>query len=116
MPVVLSMCQGGIWRATTRFLIERAHGRASSKLTSDIGAIESGRWQDSHFSRKIGATSLVKVGLAACSAAAVNGSAKTAPRVNAPNPVPRRTTVENAAIYGLLLTKAAALGRRSGYD
>ncbi len=43
MPTVLSMCHGGIWRACTRFLIDRAHGRDSSKLTSDIGAIESGR-------------------------------------------------------------------------
>ena len=30
MPTVLSMCHGGIWRVSTRLLIERAHGRASS--------------------------------------------------------------------------------------
>ena len=43
-------------------MIDRAHGRASSYVTSDIGAIESGRWHASHFSWKIGAMSLVKVG------------------------------------------------------
>ncbi len=43
MPMVLSMCHGGICRACTRFLIDRAHGRDSSNETSDIGAIESGR-------------------------------------------------------------------------
>ena len=30
MPTFLSMCQGGICRAATRALIERAHGRVSS--------------------------------------------------------------------------------------
>src|SRR6185369_6965093 len=40
MPTVLSMCHGGICRAATRLLIDLAHGRASSKETSDIGAIE----------------------------------------------------------------------------
>ena len=29
MPIVRSMCQGGISRATTFCLIDRAHGRAS---------------------------------------------------------------------------------------
>jgi hypothetical protein len=43
MPIVLSMCQGGICRVATRVLIDRAQGRASSNETSDIGAIESGR-------------------------------------------------------------------------
>jgi hypothetical protein len=33
------MCHGGIWRAATRALIDRAHGRVSSKVTSDIGAM-----------------------------------------------------------------------------
>src|SRR4249920_2704269 len=68
MPTLLSRCHGGIWRSATRTLIERAHGRASSKVTSDIGAIESGRWHASHFSWKIGAMSLVKVGFAGTSA------------------------------------------------
>jgi hypothetical protein len=39
MPTVLSMCHGGIWRATTRDLMERAHGRVSSNVMSDIGAM-----------------------------------------------------------------------------
>jgi hypothetical protein len=43
MPTLLSMCQGGIWCAATRLLIDRAQGLASSNETSDIGAIESGR-------------------------------------------------------------------------
>jgi hypothetical protein len=43
MPIVLSICQGGICREATRLLIERAQGRDSSNETSDIGAIESGR-------------------------------------------------------------------------
>ena len=30
MPIVLSMCHGGICRACTRALIDRAHGRDSS--------------------------------------------------------------------------------------
>src|SRR5689334_23012054 len=41
-PTVLSMCHGGIWRVATRSLIERAHGRASWYVMSDIGAIEFG--------------------------------------------------------------------------
>src|ERR1051325_6678388 len=75
MPTVLSMCHGGICRALPRLLIDRAQGRASSNETSDIGAIESGRWQASHLFWKIGAMSLVKVGL--CAAAAM-GIARTA--------------------------------------
>src|SRR5215218_1135848 len=43
MPIVLSMCHGGICREATRLLIERAQGRDSSNDTSDIGAMESGR-------------------------------------------------------------------------
>src|SRR5262245_23148429 len=43
MPTLLSMCQGGICRDATRFLIDRAQGLDSSNETSDIGAIESGR-------------------------------------------------------------------------
>jgi hypothetical protein len=62
-------------------LIDRAHGRDSSNETSDIGAIESGRWHASHLFWKIGAMSLVKVG--AC-AAAIPGIANMA---NSPNDV-----------------------------
>src|SRR4051794_10194826 len=70
MPTLRSICHGGICRSVTRALIERAHGRASAKVISDIGAIELGRWQASHLSWKIGAMSLVKVGVFAVSAAA----------------------------------------------
>ena len=48
MPTVLSMCQGGICRVDTRSLIDRAQGRDSWKVPSDIGAIEPGRWHASH--------------------------------------------------------------------
>jgi hypothetical protein len=71
MPTLLSICHGGICRAATRVRIDRAHGRASSQVTSDIGPIEFGRWHDSHLAWKIGATSFVKVGLAAGCATAV---------------------------------------------
>jgi hypothetical protein len=43
MPTFLSMCHGGISRFVTRDLIDRAHGRASSKVISDIGADCPGR-------------------------------------------------------------------------
>src|SRR6185295_10120297 len=56
------MFQGGMVRSEMRARIDRAHGRASAYVTSDIGAIESGRWHASHLSWKIGATSLVNVG------------------------------------------------------
>jgi hypothetical protein len=36
------MCHGGIWRAATRSRMDLAQGRASSNVTSDIGAIEFG--------------------------------------------------------------------------
>src|SRR5207244_3848941 len=60
-PTLLSMCHGGIWRVATRSLIERAQGRASWYVTSDIGAIEFGWWHSWHFAWKIGATSFEKV-------------------------------------------------------
>src|SRR5438093_6059809 len=41
-PTLRSMCHGGICRVATRSLIERAHGRASWYVISDIGAIEFG--------------------------------------------------------------------------
>jgi hypothetical protein len=37
------MNQGGISRALTRAWIDRAHGRTSSYVNNDIGAIEPGR-------------------------------------------------------------------------
>src|ERR1700738_276805 len=72
------MCHGGITRRSTLSLIERAHGRASLYVSSDIGAMEPGRWQLSHELWKIGATSLEKVtsfGLALAVAAAESVSA-----------------------------------------
>src|SRR6266850_2795299 len=85
MPTFRSICHGGIWRSPTRALIERAHGRASVYVTSDIGAIESGRWHASHFSWNIGAMSLVNVGVfAASAAAAAAGSISAALSAHAP--------------------------------
>src|SRR5471032_201142 len=76
MPTVRSTCHGGICRASTRCLIERAHGRASSYVSSDIGAMEPGRWQFWQDFWKIGATSLVNVTSADAIAAVTRRSAK----------------------------------------
>src|SRR3954447_15956995 len=91
MPTVLSMCQGGIWRAPTRDAIDFAHGRASSYEINDIGAMLSGRWHDSHFAWKIGAMSLVNVGVLALSAATA-GSADTRRALTASAVVARNIT------------------------
>src|SRR6478735_966121 len=82
-PTVLSICHGGMLRASTRDLIERTHGRTSEKVFRDIGAIESGRWQASHFSWKIGAMSLLNVGLFGTSANAAAGVTSAAPSASA---------------------------------
>src|SRR5215813_8468617 len=78
MPTVLSMCHGGICRDATRARIDRAHGRTSSKVRSDIGAIESGRWHASHLLWKIGATSFVNVGVGAVVSAGAAAMTDTA--------------------------------------
>src|SRR4051812_30922784 len=52
-------------REATRLRIDFAHGRASSKLTSDIGANIVWRWHSTHLEYKIGATSFAKVGVCA---------------------------------------------------
>src|SRR5262245_22913900 len=44
LPTVGSAPHGGICRDATFCLIARAHGRASSYVRSDIGAIADGRW------------------------------------------------------------------------
>src|SRR5678815_126892 len=48
-PVAASANHGGICRLSTLVFIDRAHGRASWNVTSDIGAICPGRWQDWQF-------------------------------------------------------------------
>src|SRR5216683_271439 len=78
MPMVRSMCQGGIWRRATFSLIERAHGRASLYVSSDMGAIEPGRWQFWQERCKIGATSLVNVTSTGRAAVLVSAPSATA--------------------------------------
>src|SRR5436190_20940028 len=68
MPMFGSMCHGGMLRRTTFSLIAFAHGRASSYVTKDMGAIEPGRWQVWQDRWRMGATSFVKV---ACRSAAL---------------------------------------------
>jgi hypothetical protein len=55
------MCHGGMSRAVVFVLIDRAYGRTSSYVISDIGALESGRWQFWQERCRIGATSFVNV-------------------------------------------------------
>src|SRR5262249_14664130 len=67
---ILRLCSGsaphgGISRATTLFLMTRAHGRTSSYERKVIGATSPARWHIVHFSYMIGAMSLVNVGTAA---------------------------------------------------
>src|SRR5262245_60346483 len=45
MPMFRSMNHGGISRTEVFRLIDRAHGRASSYVMSDIGPMPPGRWQ-----------------------------------------------------------------------
>src|SRR5438874_2094471 len=118
MPTVLSMCHGGIWRVSTRCAIARTYGRASSYVTRDMGAMLSTRWQDWHFSWKIGAISLVNVGGGA-PAAPMAGACATnviaipmAPEIaNCHRPV---ENVENFAAISLLCARAAARLTKSG--
>src|SRR5947207_14444954 len=55
----------------------RAHGRTSSKESSDIGATSPGRWQLTQLANKIGATSLLKLGPASTVSATSTGAAQT---------------------------------------
>src|ERR1035438_1393581 len=55
------MCHGGIWRSSTRSLIDFAQGRVSSHVTRDIGAMAPARWQFWHLSWKMGAISRANV-------------------------------------------------------
>src|SRR5215470_16289034 len=61
MPTWRSMYHGGISRLATFCLIARAQGRASSYVSSDIGAIAPGRWQVWQERCRMGATSFVNV-------------------------------------------------------
>jgi hypothetical protein len=76
------MCHGGISRNDTRVLIARAHGRTSSYVISDIGAISPGRWHLTQDRCRIGATSFVNVSVLSpkdgCCVAAMSGQATTA--------------------------------------
>ena len=70
-------------------LIDRTHGRASSKVTSDIGPMLPGRWHTWHLAWKIGATSLLNVTSAPAVpwARAASGVAKEKPATRAPTPI-----------------------------
>src|SRR5262247_2397696 len=59
-----SACHGGIAPFPTCVAIDFAHGRASLYVRSDIGAISPGRWQLVQFLYRMGATSLLNVGVA----------------------------------------------------
>src|SRR5262252_6428863 len=59
---------------------------------SDMGAMLSGRWHDSHFCWKIGATSLVNVGVFGASAAAAGSEAASRP--------PNASAIETRNITG----------------
>src|SRR6201996_1788504 len=69
VPCAGSAPHGGIARDTTLVLMARAHGRASSNVVSDIGANIVGRWHSTQLLLKIGATSLLNVGVGLASAA-----------------------------------------------
>src|SRR5437764_11862634 len=104
MPIVLSMCHGGICRVSTRDAMAFAHGRTCSYVINDIGAIDSGRWHDSHFSWKIGAMSLVKVGDLTVSADGVDsGTVSSAAAASTLETSPRRIRARNADAINLLV-------------
>src|SRR6516225_1169598 len=85
MPTFLAMCHGGICRVETRARIDRAHGRTSSYVMSDIGAMEFGRWQTSHFRWQIGATSRVNVGVGVDAATAGTNASTRRPTPTTPD-------------------------------
>ena len=68
-PTFLSICHGGISRAATLLRMERAHGRVSSYVMRDIGAMLFSRWHTWHERCRMGATSFVNVTSASCAAA-----------------------------------------------
>ena len=56
---------------------ERAQGRESLNVTSDIGAMDPGSWHDWHLAWKIGATSLENVGPPFALCCAITGAASS---------------------------------------
>src|SRR5437762_8306063 len=109
MPIVLSMCQGGICRVSTRAAIDFAHGRTCSYVINDMGAIDAGRWHDSHFSWKIGAMSLVNVGdLAVCADRGEAEPARTQPAATTPAAAARHCHDNDFEAITLLLAMNSA--------
>src|SRR6476661_3066453 len=101
LPYAGSACHGGIVPPFTFCAIARAHGRASLKVSSDIGAISPGRWHVVQFANRIGATSLLYVGLVDVVCAwAAGANARTVPRAAAAatNPVVITSTPADCGI------------------
>src|SRR5205809_3883469 len=79
MPMFFSTNHGGISRSAVFAFIDLAHGRASSYVSNDIGATDSGRWHRWQERCRIGATSFVNVtSLAALAGAAPSAGVATA--------------------------------------
>src|SRR5262245_10217047 len=106
MPTFRSMCHGGIWWTLTRSLIALTHGRTTSYVVSDIGAIDPTRWQSWHFAWKIGATSLAKVGLppAARASARAEGSARPATIATTPETATTALLRDGSTLIGCIST------------
>src|SRR5687768_9703022 len=81
VPCAGSACHGGMVPSATRAPTARAHGRTSLYVISDIGAISPGRWQLVQLANRIGATSLLYVGV--CCADAVETADKAAAQTSA---------------------------------
>src|SRR3982751_3882578 len=78
---------------------------------SDIGAIDPGRWHDSHLSWKIGATSLANVGVLALSAANTRLETSSSTRLRT-----RRTFIITAPSTALVYHFGRPTGRTVGED
>src|SRR5262245_4899867 len=97
-PTVASACHGGMIPAATRAPIDRAQGRVSAYVMSDIGAICPGRWHDVQWLNSTGATSLLYVGLAGGVDCAPSRTVTNAPAVT------RRATARSRLITSPSLT------------
>ena len=104
-PCAGSANQGGISRFTTTRVIDFAQGLASSKLSSDIGAISPGRWQLTQLPMRIGATSRVKTTLASSAAIVIAGTvvAKSTKSAEVRREDRRRRTGELTLTYDSLV-------------